>query len=170
MYVYDKKEEECPSQFWLLSNMKELTQLDSDEKDFLLELAFDGEIVIFKFNSQKTLESWQAMLKKAKDFNASNYYTGETVTEIKEVILAHDTTTILTFNMDNKYQVTKQGIVLIENIKDIVMKELKPECSMVCIHYSGPGNLKPVHHCSMGISKNYVDHFSHYFDHLSTSS
>ena len=72
LYVYDKKEEECPSQFWLLSNMKELTQLDSDEKDFLLELAFDGEIVIFKFNSQKTLESWQAMLKKAKDFNKSH--------------------------------------------------------------------------------------------------
>ena len=149
MYVYDKKEEECPSQFWLLSNMKELTQLDSDEKDFLLELAFDGEIVIFKFNSQKTLESWQAMLKKAKDFNASNYYTGETVTEIKEVILAHDTTTILTFNMDNKYQVTKQGIVLIENIKDIVMKELKPECSMVSIQYSEPGNCKALHQCNM---------------------
>ena len=132
--------------------MKELTQLDSDEKDFLLELAFDGEIVIFKFNSQKTLESWQAMLKKAKDFNASNYYTGETVTEIKEVILAHDTTTILTFNMDNKYQITKQGIVLIENIKDIVMKELKPECSLVRIQYSGSGNLKPLHQCSITIS------------------
>ena len=131
MYVYDKKEEECPHQFWLLSSMKDLTQLDSDEKDFLLELAFDGEIVIFKFDSQETLETWKAMLEKAKDFNASNYYTGETVTEIKEVILAHDTTTILTFNMDNDCQIKKRGLLLIENIKDIVMKDVKPECSLV---------------------------------------
>ena len=87
LYVYDKKSDECPGQFWLLSTIKELTQLDSDDKEFLLELAFDGEIVIFKFDNQENLESWQEMIEKAKDFNASKYYTGETVTEIKELIL-----------------------------------------------------------------------------------
>ena len=111
--------------------MKELVQLDSDEQEFLLELAFDAEIVIFKFNEQESLGSWQAMIEKAKDFNASNYYTGETVTEIKEVVLAHDTSTVLTFNMDKKSQIIKQGILLIENITDVIMKDLKPECTLV---------------------------------------
>ena len=96
-----------------------------------LELAFDAEIVIFKFNEQESLGSWQAMIEKAKDFNASNYYTGETVTEIKEVVLAHDTSTVLTFNMDKKSQIIKQGILLIENITDVIMKDLKPECTLV---------------------------------------
>ena len=111
--------------------MKELTQLDSDEQDFLLELAFDAEIIIFKFGTQENLEVWRDMLEKAKDFKASNYYTGETVTEIKEVILAHDATTVLTFNMDEKSRITKQVMLLIENITDVIMKDLKPECSLV---------------------------------------
>ena len=131
LYVYDKKEDDCPRQFWLLSTMKELVQLDSDEQEFLLELAFDAEIVIFKFNEQESLGSWQAMIEKAKGFNASNYYTGETVTEIKEVVLAHDSSTVLTFNMDKKSQIIKQGILLIENITDVIMKDLKPECTLV---------------------------------------
>ena len=131
LYVYDKKSDDCPGQFWLLSSVKELTQLDSDDREFLLELAFDAEIVIFKFDNQENLDSWQAMLEKAKDFNASKYYTGETVTEIKELILAHDTTTLLTFNMNHKSQITNQGFLLMENIIDVVIKELKPECSLV---------------------------------------
>ena len=131
LYVYDKKEDDCPRQFWLLSTVKELVQLDSDEQEYLLELAFDAEIVIFKFNEQESLGSWQAMIEKAKDFNASNYYTGETVTEIKEVVLAHDTSTVLTFNMDKNSQIIKQGILLIENITDVIMKDLKPECTLV---------------------------------------
>ena len=133
LYVYDKKEDDCPRQFWLLSTMKELIQLDSDEQEYLLELAFDAEIVIFKFNEQESLGSWRSMIEKAKDFNASNYYTGETVTEIKEVILAHDTSTVLIFNMDKKSQIIKQGILLIENITDVIMKDLKPECTLVSL-------------------------------------
>ena len=131
LYVYDKKEDDCPRQFWLLSTIKELVQLDSDEQEFLLELAFDAEIVIFRFNEKESLGSWQSMIEKAKDFNASNYYTGETVTEIKEVVLAHDNSTVLTFNMDKKRQIIKQGILLIENITDVIMKDLKPECTLV---------------------------------------
>ena len=133
LYVYDKKEDDCPRQFWLLSTMKELIQLDSDEQEYLLELAFDAEIVIFKFNEQESLGSWRSMIEKAKDFDASNYYTGETVTEIKEVILAHDTSTVLIFNMDKKSQIIKQGILLIENITDVIMKDLKPECTLVSL-------------------------------------
>ena len=36
LYVYDKKEDDCPRQFWLLSTVKELVQLDSDEQEYLL--------------------------------------------------------------------------------------------------------------------------------------
>jgi len=127
LYVYEKYGHEYPNQFWLLSNVKEITHLD----DFILEIAFECELVMLKFTSLDNLLLWQNMLTKAKNFQAENYFTGETVTEISQVYISMDSQLLLTFNMDANDKLVKRNILFLTKILDVKMKELKPECTLV---------------------------------------
>ena len=133
LYAYDHKDDQKPYKFWLLSKLKDVIQLDSHDHEFLLELAFDEEMLIFKFASQSDLDQWMAMLKKAADFDSSNYFTGETVTDIKEVFVAIDSLTLMAFIMEPQGQINKQGFLLISDLSEVTLNLSVSECTLVSL-------------------------------------
>ena len=126
-----KKGDEYPLRFWLLSSLKALTELDCDEGEYLLELAFENEVVILKFSSSSDLKRWLILLKKAKDFQPSTYFSGESVSDVKDTLLALDASTVIAFSLDEDGKIVRHDLLIISNIVDIKLKISKPECSLV---------------------------------------
>lgn len=138
LFVDDK---EIPAHFWLLSQLVEISQLDSDEEEFLLELVFDAELVIFRFETQEILEEWKSRLDEAKNFDPSKFFSGENVTDVKEIFVALDNSNLLIFNMDLKWRTFNKNCYLLTSVNDLKVKDSKPEVSLV-------KNLKKLFNCS----------------------
>lgn len=134
LYAYDQTDGKEMKGFWLLTSIKELSQLDSDQDDFLLEMAFETDLILFRFKSQSDLDSWRNMLEKARLFNASNYYSGETVTQILELFVSLDSQFLLLFKLNEQQKISKEFNVSLDNIHDILLENLKPECTLVIIY------------------------------------
>lgn len=128
LFVDDK---EIPAHFWLLSQLVEISQLDSDEEEFLLELVFDAELVIFRFETQEILEEWKSRLDEAKNFDPSKFFSGENVTDVKEIFVALDNSNLLIFNMDLKWRTYNKNCYLLTSVNDLKVKDSKPEVSLV---------------------------------------
>ena len=122
--------DECPKNFWLLHNTKEITHLGADDC-FLLEIVFDCEILMLKFPTLKNLQIWQKFLSKAKNFQSETYFSGESVKpEVNQVYISMDSQMLLTFIMDTE-GLKKKNLLFLTKIVDVKKKELKPECTLV---------------------------------------
>ena len=53
------------------------------------------------------------------------------VTEVKDIILMMDPTTLLNFNMNDQGHITKHEILMISTIANIILSSQRPECSIV---------------------------------------
>ena len=140
LYLYENYGDEYPHNFWLLNNLKELTFLDfhtkAEEKpnqEFILEIAFDCEILKLKFAHLEDLEKWQKILENAQNFQAENYFLSSSqIQKIshKKIYICIDAKMILTFFHQNGI-FRKETWIFQTEIVNIKMKELKPECTMV---------------------------------------
>ena len=81
-----------------MADVSALTILDDSDKNAMLEIAFENDNIILLFNQKQEMQNWFSMLENAQNFEADKYFTGEMVTEVKEVILVMDPTTLLTIN------------------------------------------------------------------------
>ena len=129
MYLYDEPYQEIPIRFWLLAEVSALTILD--ETNPLIEIAFENDLVFLNFEKGDDLHHWFDMLEKAKTFKADEYFSGEMITEVKEVILVMDLYMILTLNMNYKGIITRHDIIMISSIVNINLSSQSPECSLV---------------------------------------
>ena len=149
LYLYDDPYQELPSRFWLLTEVSAITVLDETTCKTMLEIAFENDLIYLNFepnhhnnndghpNNSKSndnssdINSWIHMLEQAKNFKADQYYNGEMVTEVKDIILMMDPTTLLNFNMNDQGHITKHEILMISTIVNIVLSSQRPECSIV---------------------------------------
>ena len=138
LYLYDDPYQELPSRFWLLTEVSAITVLD--ETSTMLEIAFENDLIYLNFenfqtgitsNNDSDINSWIHMLDQAKNFKADEYYTGEMVTEVKDVILVMDPNTLLNLNMSDQGHITKHEILMISSIVNIILSSQRPECSIV---------------------------------------
>ena len=138
LYLYDDPYQELPSRFWLLTEVSAITVLD--EPSTMLEIAFENDLIYLNFenfqtgitnNNDSDINSWIHMLDQAKNFKADEYYTGEMVTEVKDVILVMDPNTLLNLNMSDQGHITKHEILMISSIVNIILSSQRPECSIV---------------------------------------
>ena len=138
LYLYDDPHQELPSRFWLLTEVSAITVLDETSKT-MLEIAFENDLIYLNFEQNQTgtrndnsdINSWIHMLDQAKNFKADKYYTGEMVTEVKDIILVMDPTTLLNLNMNDQGHIKRHEIIMISSIVNIILSSLRPECSIV---------------------------------------
>ena len=149
LYLYDDPYQELPSRFWLLTEVSAINVLDETTSKTMLEIAFENDLIYLNFdpnhhiindghpNNSKSndnssdINSWIHMLDQAKNFKADQYYNGEMVTEVKDIILMMDPTTLLNFNMNDQGHITKHEILMISTIANIILSSQRPECSIV---------------------------------------
>ena len=138
LYLYYDPHQELPSRFWLLTEVSAITVLDETSKT-MLEIAFENDLIYLNFEQNQTgtrndnsdINSWIHMLDQAKNFQADKYYTGEMVTEVKDIILVMDPTTLLNLNMNDQGHIKRHEIIMISSIVNIILSSLRPECSIV---------------------------------------
>ena len=145
LYLYDDPHQELPSRFWLLAEVSAITVLDETSKT-MLEIAFENDLIYLNFehdqnigtnsNENSDINSWIHMLDQAKNFKADKYYTGEMVTEVKDIILVMDPTTLLNLNMNDQGHIKRHEILMISSIINIILSSQRPECSIVSNRYS----------------------------------
>ena len=140
LYLYEKYGDEYPQNFWLLTNLQELTFLDfqskSDDEEtegFVLEIAFDCQIIKLRFNTLNSLQKWEKILEKSKNFQAENYFLSLPPQKIshQNIYICVDAKMISTFYYANEGKILKKNWLFQADICDVKMKELKPECTMV---------------------------------------
>ena len=152
MYLYEESYSDLPIRFWLLADVSALSILDDSDKNAMLELAFENDNIILLFDQKQEMQNWFSMLENAQNFEADKYFTGEMVTEVKEVILVMDPTTLLTMNMNHKGLITKHNLLTISTISDMNLSSQKPECSLVSTSFLYPNRETPLPISSIALS------------------
>ena len=123
-----------------MTNLQELTFLDFQSKsddeeteEFVLEIAFDCQIIKLRFNTLNSLQKWEKILEKSKNFQAQNYFLSFPPQKIshQKIYICLDAKLISTFYYSNEGTILKKNWIFQADIVDVKMKELKPECTMV---------------------------------------
>ncbi len=131
LYIFESSEASIPSKICFLPEITQVSQLDSDLDEFLLEIAFESESVLFQFDKQTNLTQWKSLIEEGKSFEASSYYNGESVHEVKEVVVALDRFGLINFNLKNG-RFVKENCLLFAHVQDSKLHETRTECTLVC--------------------------------------